>query len=289
MPKENTHLYFAKRLLDSPVEKEIMEPVGNSKQEFFLGCIFPDSFYYHPQKEVEALSDRLHGRGENAGQMFIAFLKTAKKNRSIQDYSFIMGYISHWSLDKIFHPVIEQLCGDYPHPHSGIGLTTVYHHRLLETDLDHRVNSGCYVHEMIDLNALSSLYAMQLLAEHTGIDEAEFRTAFERQKRINRMMTKKWAYIWARLLKLAGKKGMNDILPLFYAHLKTHREPFPDAVYDESSENSHRKYRSVKDLFRQAEAFARSVSRPAHGFLNDTGDNEESFLAEIRNLLAGSV
>jgi len=170
MPKENTHLYFAKRLLDNPVEKEIMEPMGNSKREFYLGCIFPDCFYYHPQKDVEALSDRLHGRGENAGQMIIAFLKTAKKNRSIQDYAFTMGYISHWSLDKIFHSVILQLCGDFPDPRSGKGLNTVYHHRLLETDLDRRVNNGCYVHKMIDLHSLSALYSMKLLAEHTRIN-----------------------------------------------------------------------------------------------------------------------
>ena len=289
MPKENTHLYFAKRLLDSPVEKEIMEPMGNSKREFYLGCIFPDSFYYHPQKDVEELSGMLHGRGENAGQLIIALIKTAKRNRSIRDYAFAMGYISHWSLDKIFHPVIEQLCEDYPDPRSGTGLNTVYHHRLLETDLDRRVNNGCYVHEMIDLNSLSALYSMQLLAEHTRIDETEFQTAFKRQKRINRMMTRKWAYIWARLLKLVGKKGMNEILPLFYAHLKIHREPFPDAVYDEPSENNEQKYRSVENLFQQAQAFARSVFAPAKGFLNDTGESEESFLAEIRRLLAGSV
>ena len=289
MPKENTHLYFAKRLFDSSVEKEIVEPMRNSKREFFLGCIFPDSCYYHPKKDVEALSDRLHGRGENAAQIIIALLKSAKKNRSNQDYAFTMGYISHWSLDKIFHPIIEQLCGDSSDPRSEKGLNTVYHHRLLETDLDRQVNNGCYVHQMIDLNSLSTLYAMQRLAEHTQIDETEFRAAFKRQKRINRMMTKKWAYIWARLLKLAGKKGMNEILPLFYAHLKIHREPFPDAVYDESSENIDRKYRSVEDLFLQAEAFARSVFAPANGFLNDKGDNESTLLKEIERLLAGSV
>jgi hypothetical protein len=289
MPKENTHLYFAKRLLDNPMEKEIMEPVKNSKRAFFLGCIFPDSFYYHRQKDVEALSDRLHGRGENAGQTIIGFLKKAKMNLSIPDYAFTMGYISHWSLDKIFHPVIGQLCEDYPDSHSEKKLTTVYQHRLLETDLDRRINNGCYVHEMIDLNSLSALDVMQLLAEHTGINETEFQAAFERQKRINRMMTKKWAYIWVRLLKLIGKKGMNEILPLFYAHLKIHREPFPDAVYDESSENNDQKYRSVEDLFQQAEAFARSVFAPVDGFFNDTGESEESFLSEIRRLLAGSV
>ncbi len=289
MPKENTHLYFAERLLENASEREIMEPMRNSKKEFFLGSIFPDSFYYHPQKDVEALSNRLHGRGENAGQTIIAFLEAAKKHHAIQDYAFAMGYISHWSLDKIFHPVIEQLCGDYYDSDSRKRLTSVYHHRLLETDLDRRVNNSCYVHEMIDLNSLSGLYVMQRLAKHTRIDETEFKKAFERQKRINRMMTKKWAYIWARLLKVLGKKGMNEILPLFYEHLKIHREPFPDAIYDESPEQNVQKYRSVEDLFQAAETFALSIFAPAHSFLNSTEDNEQFGLDDIEGLLAGSV
>lgn len=266
-----------------------MAPMRESKKEFFLGSIFPDSFYYHSRKDITAISDRLHGRGENAGRIIIGFLRAAKKQHAINDYVFTMGYISHWSLDKIFHPIIAQLCGDAYTSDSGKRRNLLSHHRLLETDLDLRVNNGCYVHEMIDLKTLSGLNAVRLLAEHSQTNEAEFITALRRQKRINRMMTKKWAYIWARLLTLMGKKGMDEVLPLFYAHLKFHRETFPDAIYDESLENEDKKYRSVEDLFSAAEAFARSVFRPAYGFLNSTSDKENSFLEKIERLLEGSV
>ena len=91
--------------------------------------------------------------------------------------------------------------------------------------------------------------------------------------------------MWARVLKLMGKKGMNEILPLFYEHLKIQRETFPDAVYDESAE----KYRSVEDLFQAAEAFARSVFEPAYGFLQGPSGDAVSYLEEIECLLNGSV
>jgi hypothetical protein len=102
-------------------------------------------------------------------------------------------------------------------------------------------------------------------------------------------MTRRWAYIWARLLKGIGKKGMNEILPLFYAHLNNRRKPFPAAVNDEWSRNNNPEYRSVEDLFQAAEMFARSVFNLADGFFYGTGENDASLLAEIKQLLAGSV
>jgi len=251
MPKENTHLFFSSMLLEKSSHRNFSALLRNHSKAFFLGSVFPDAFFYHPEKKIESISNRLHGPKNRSRQNVDAFITAARYQNSPQDMAFILGYLSHLTLDEVFHPVIDRLSGDSQDPNPQKQVSATYRHRFLETALDRKVNTCCFMQDMIDLDRLSGLVSLQVLAEMEGVPVEEVKNAFTRQLTINKLFTKRWSYLWARLLLRFGKSDFHIILPLFYAHLHKEKQIFPSEFSIPGPANQNRG--SITDLFTKTE------------------------------------
>ena len=286
MPKENTHLYFGKMLCDGLTHKEYYTLLQEHRKAFYLGCIFPDACFYHPQKNVEAVSGKLHGNDDNPYEIITVFISEARERDSTGDLAFTMGYLSHLSLDKVFHPVINDLCKDDDDLTQDKQLNEDYRHRLIETSLDRQVNDSCYMDGMIDIYQLSMLVSLDVLSRRVDVSENEIKSAFVHQHKINKLFLKKWAYLWARLLKRLGKTNYHSILPLFYAHLKKEPMPFPQEVEVTGFGDTDVKTESVQSLLAKAEILAEKLFDYAYLVFNDTEGPMESDAVEVRQTLS---
>ena len=286
MPKENTHLYFAKLLCDELTDKEYSSHLKDNEKAFYLGCVFPDACFYHPQENVEAVSRKLHGIGDNPYEIVNAFLTEAREQGSNRDLAFTMGYLSHLSLDRIFHPIINKLCKDDDDISPDRQLNEDYRHRLMETSLDREINKSYFMDKMIDIYELSLLRAMTVLSQRVEVPENELKSAFVHQHKINKLFMKKWAYLWARLLKRLGKSSYHSILPLFYAHLKKEGMELSKEINGTASPYGTREEESIDSLLAKAKALAERLFDYAFLVFNDTESSMVKDSLEVRQILS---
>jgi hypothetical protein len=284
MPKENTHLFFAKMLCDDLTGKDYGSRLHDNRKAFYLGCVFPDAFFYHPRKDVEAVSKKLHDIGDQPYEIIDDFVSEARKQNSYCDLAFAMGYLSHLSLDRIFHPVIDRICKDENDRTPDKQEAEEYRHRLLETSLDRQINKTCFVTEMIDIYQLSTLISLNVLSQRVGVSENELKAAFVHQHKINKLFMKKWAYLWARLLKKLGKSSYHSILPLFYAHLKKEHMAFPQEFIVSVSENGKQEEESINGLLKKAEALAEKLFDYTNLVFNDTDRSIRIDSSKVRQI-----
>ena len=97
---------------------------------------------------------------------------------------------------------------------------------------------------------------------------------------------KKWAYLWARLLKKLGKSSYKSILPLFYAHLGKEHMAFPQEIAMPVSENGKQETESLDSLLTNAEALAEKLFDYAYLVFNDTDRSIGNDSLEIRQILS---
>ena len=264
MPKENTHLFFADRLLTRFSDPDIRILLQADPQAFFLGAVLPDAFFYHPRKDVIAVSRRLHGMGDSPPDIIAAFIFGAKAHHAMPDAVFAMGYISHCILDRVFHPIIRTLTGNYDDPDPEKKRIAQYRHRLIETALDRQINPSCRIDRMVALGRLSGLQSMRILSARTGVARKRLQEAFSLQRRANRLFQKRWAYVFAKLLQKTGKPDLNVILPLFYAHLNTDTCVFPDTVTVPAHDEKNERQGGIEDLLDAAAALAEKTFDAAY-------------------------
>ena len=286
MPKENTHLYFAKMLCDDLTDKEYNSLLQDNRKAFYLGCVFPDACFYHPQKNVEAVSSKLHGIGDSPYEIINGFLTEAREQNSNGDLAFTMGYLSHLSLDRLFHPVINNLCKDDYDLSPDKQLNEDYRHRLIETSLDRQINQSCFMEEMIDIYQLSLLTSLNVLSQRVEVSETELKSAFVHQHKINKLFLKKWAYFWARLLKKLGKSNYHSILPLFYAHLKKEHMELPHEFEGIAPLDGKQEKESVDSLLTKAKTLAERLFDYAFLVFKDTEDSMANDSLEVRQILS---
>jgi hypothetical protein len=256
MPKENTHLFFADRLLHRFPDPDILLLLKENRNPFFLGAVLPDAFYYHPRKDVTGVSKRLHGITDNPGDIIAAFIHGAREHRSPPDAAFALGYLSHCLLDRAFHPTIRILTGDYDDPDPEKRKASQYRHRLIETALDRRINDSCRLDRMIALGPLSSLSSLRILSARSGVARKRLYRAYSLQRRANRLFRKTWAYRVARIIQKAGNSDIEIILPLFYAHLNVDPCAFPDTVPVPADDENKQRQGGIDDLLDAADASA---------------------------------
>lgn len=112
MPGPLTHLLFAQSLI--PTLVEIFPFLASYKEEFKLGSLGPDPFYFfgslqfqHPDKAMaKKLGSQFHL--DHPLKTFLPLLKTA--HGSFQEknifFSYLLGFITHYVLDVVMHPYV---------------------------------------------------------------------------------------------------------------------------------------------------------------------------------------
>ena len=285
MPKENTHLFFAGKLLEKWDQQKFSFHIKGFKKEFYLGSVFPDAFFYHPKKAVQVVSSSLHGIGNDPYQIIIHLLSEARRQSAYADLSFVFGYLSHCALDGMFHPVIEKISKIYADQNPNSPWAEKYKHRILETALDKQINGRFYMEQMIDISRLSKLVSLRLLLKKMKISERDLRVAFWLQYTANRLFTRRWTYLWTKLFTSLINNCLIVILPLFYAHLETSNEKFPREFSMPTSKNDFNNTGNLSNLFSKTESLTQKLFSRAYLFFKDR-DRADCCLTELQSYLS---
>ncbi len=114
MAKENTHAKFAKDLIGTKGFPSLLKKIVQDNRLVYLyGSVFPDSFYYAFDKEIEKISVDLHKNIIPVNEIPIELLKT----KDLKNIALALGYITHCCLDIEFHKTINGICGDDEYKH----------------------------------------------------------------------------------------------------------------------------------------------------------------------------
>ncbi|MBV6494687.1 MAG: hypothetical protein LDLANPLL_02724 [Turneriella sp.] len=170
MPKEITHCILAegaahtmaasKNLFKQQIGREIYFLFEENPQVFYFGSVSPDLFYYDIRLPWELWqknwgvkwSDRIHGNeGENTMEPVFAMLDILKDKESqyLLNFGmplaydetrmlalFVLGYLSHISLDTLLHPIVYHFAGNYYAENILEKKQAEARHRVIETLLD---------------------------------------------------------------------------------------------------------------------------------------------------------
>jgi hypothetical protein len=260
MPKENTHLWFARRLWkqarhpskNAVADHSSLELIQAHPLFFSLGSIIPDAFFYHPLSRGRRMARVLHGsdprtRTESFGRM----AAWARKEESGRDKAFVLGYLSHVALDRVMHPVVDALSGKRPRS-SSTGQSIALH-RLVETALDQQINSCCRYPRIIWPYPAKRVGVLHRLAGEVGLRRGDVHAALSAQLLVNRLVQGRTAHALVRALHYPPVLDLAVLLNLCYAQLD--REPgFSDPGQD-GRERFWRDFHAVNwaKLFRRAD------------------------------------
>lgn len=193
MPKENTHLWFAQTLISAFGPAEELCFIREEQLFFFLGSIIPDAFFYHHRSRARRMAQVLHGSDPEWGNRTPAHLvRLAGESKMFRDKAFVLGYLSHLALDRVFHPVVHVLSGKREGQASSH--QTVARHRLVETALDRVVNQTCFFHRIIQPRIGDHVQPLQTLATKVGLGSKDVRRALTIQHLANRLILGRGAH-----------------------------------------------------------------------------------------------
>lgn len=136
MPSFVTHWYFAAQVRDA-APPAIAQPCTSAADAFFWGSQGPDPFFFdlsHPK--TAGLGGEMH---RNAIYPLFSAMAAAA-GRSPAALAYLLGFCTHYALDRTTHPYIEsqsrRLMASY-----GLGESAA--HKLCEADLDAAVLLRC--------------------------------------------------------------------------------------------------------------------------------------------------
>ena len=282
MPKENTHLWFARRLwkqtLGQSGDMEADHPstglIPAHPLFFSLGSIIPDAFFYHPLARGRRMARVLHGsdprtRTEAFGHM----AAWAKEDESGRDKAFVLGYLSHVALDRVMHPVVDVLSGKRPgQPSTGQSMAL---HRLVETALDQHANRCCRYPRIIWPYPAKRVQVLHRLAENVGLRRGDIHVALKGQLIVNRLVQGRIIHALIGALHRPPVLDLSVLLNLCYAQLE--REPGFTGSGQEGREGFWDAFHAVNwsRLFQRAEQEALRLFRLCGeywaGRLNESG------------------
>ncbi|MBF0634585.1 MAG: zinc dependent phospholipase C family protein [Nitrospinae bacterium] len=141
MPKEITHWIIAKKAADCAPEPYLRQVIRDNMSLYLAGAIAVDSPYYvlrgRDKPFFAKAGARLHGMKKEspfASVLRIPDIATGvDENRAM---AFTLGALTHVIADRVFHPMVYYLTGDYDYPDAAIRRKAVTLHRLLETWMD---------------------------------------------------------------------------------------------------------------------------------------------------------
>lgn len=263
MPKENTHLWFARGLLDDFPGKPMLKDISGNIWSYLLGSVSPDTFYYGAGSRLPRIAEAFHGKDGNPTNTTI--IHVLDEARDARDMAFILGFITHCALDITFHPVIYYLSGNYYDADQGKRRQAVYMHRHLETCMDRDLNSTIRFHRIIRTGHLRGLVYEDYVSRTFHVNIPDIRGSLRRQIAFNLLFTSVLAY---RVASVAIRFGIMDDpswLGLFYADA-LHGERLPDTIRAADLMDGRERITSVKELLLQARALAVPMMEAAYAY-----------------------
>lgn len=135
MPSVVTHYYFSDCVRKlAPVE--IQNLINDNISAYHWGAQGPDLLYYHNApfgSRIALLGRKMHS--SFVAETFYALVKSAKRLNNDTAISYLMGFCTHYKLDRRLHPYVDAIINtrlkeSYPN------LDENSRHRLCESDLD---------------------------------------------------------------------------------------------------------------------------------------------------------
>jgi hypothetical protein len=154
MPREITHwliLDDAKKMLPTSDLSAASKCMYNFPAAAYLGAIAHDAPYYlrwGKDRAFEMLAESLHGSYKE--DTFDPVRDLAREIVCIDDlrkremhWSFLLGFISHYIVDVVFHPMVLYFTGNYYHKDYDKRKKAQTHHRMFEVYLDSWFRDKC--------------------------------------------------------------------------------------------------------------------------------------------------
>lgn len=220
MPKETTHILFARSLLEQDQVPLQLKTALTDSKAYLVGAILPDAFYYSTLAKAPQFAALIHGQNPNAknnpSRLIQNILEQAKTTSDPTDLSLGLGLATHLILDAALHPLVDQASGDYDDPDPIRRQSARYRHRLLETKLDQVLQTD---HSLPRCPVASpTAKALNRLGEKLGWDGASARRALNQQRLANGLFQTRLGFLLGRILHRLGRID-RSILGLFPGQL----------------------------------------------------------------------
>ncbi|MEA3221976.1 MAG: zinc dependent phospholipase C family protein [Thermodesulfobacteriota bacterium] len=264
MPKENTHLFFADKVLKAIEEETLKSIISSHSYYYHLGAIAPDTFYYGTKDSVNTVSEKLHGRdGYPTNKIILEILETSKDNK---DLAFTIGYITHCALDITFHPVINSIARDYSDKDLDKTDSATYMHRHIETCIDNRLNPDFLMGKLIKAYLIEELTFAKIVSREFGLSASQIKRTFKRQLFFNRLFRSETAFKIARLLNKSGILKDKTYLGLFYANLKRENIVIKDNLKYKTLSTGKEKVCNINKMLEGAMPTAMQMIKTAYDY-----------------------
>ena len=164
MPKEWTHIIVSREAAQKVKGlDETAAAILEKRQDLFMiGAIICDTSYYHTplfnkDKDVSFISKKIHNdRGELDGAFMRRLASSARHLPEEEHFAFFCGILSHAIADRVFHPLVLYLTGDYHAEGREEREMSQARHRFLEGLIDlklaGREGGTCHMSDWRDLS-----------------------------------------------------------------------------------------------------------------------------------------
>ena len=170
MPKELTHLIISTEALEK-VEKKSFDAaaiINKNLDLFMLGSLICDTAYYHipifnKKKSILSISQAIHNaRGDLNKKVITRLAKNERQCEPDQHFAFLCGVLSHHMADRVFHPPVLFLTGDYHANDAQEKYFAEARHRFLEGLIDRYLAKGsnlsCLFFDSCTLDPVSCIF-----------------------------------------------------------------------------------------------------------------------------------
>ena len=152
MPKELTHILFADAAARSSSTEtgrnDLASLLERHRPTLHFGSIATDTLYYELtfpiiDRDYAHWGEIIHGgQGEDTGTPIREMLRRLQNQpaeprpKTMPDFAFVCGFLSHMALDIVFHPWVYAVTGPYYDPDPDRQADSQMSHRLVESWLD---------------------------------------------------------------------------------------------------------------------------------------------------------
>jgi hypothetical protein len=264
MPKENTHMYFAYDTLSSLDDKEIVKLVSPYINDYILGSITPDTFFYSKYSEVKDISEHIHGKdGSPTNEIIFSCLDNTENPR---DIAFLLGFVTHCALDITMHPSIYYLTGNYYDKAPARMSLSRYNHSLFETGLDIKIGNRLRIHKLLKPSGMEGLVFRRIVSNRFKIDCSLLDKTLKKQLILNMLFDSGAAH---KIFKPAIKAcilGDPYILGLFYREAAHTWQNISDGYIVRDIITGVKKDITLKGLFNDASKKAQIMMNAVFGY-----------------------
>jgi len=287
MPTENTHLYFADRI--AKINENCRPAVKHHLNSFYLGSIYPDTFYWTSRKRVRDIFIFIHkSSGKPLRNLIFGWLDAVKRNQIEKELVFLFGFLTHCALDSVFHPAINSIAGNVFDENPEKRKEAVYMHAYVECYIDNQFNINSFF-KVLNISEIKKLAGIEFFAQRFSVKKGNLYSAFRKQKVNNLMYKNRMAYHMVFFLK---KFNLCPLLSLSYFDeiLKKDQRKIGSIIKYRHPSTGKLVEKTFDDLFVEAETQTADWFAAADQYYNGKLLREEcEKIIDGRNLITGTV